>query len=320
NMPHKDSWQPPLPGSDKLTGDLKSWKGKLAKATGRDIDAWAKKVAQKEMQLKDAVDAAKYDYRSHTVKDADGKERKIDPIEELVQWRLWDRTGGGLMAELGSHQLDAASIFISAMHGGEKQHPIRVMAAGNRPIFPADRDIDDHVACIFEFPMPGYNAKSELDARRKIGVQYASINGNGFGGYGEIVYGTKGTLILEKEQNMELMLNKTSAKVAAGASAGPTMDTQASGAAQEAVDTGPKRKVSRGYREELEHWAWCIQNPAPENKPRCHPKVALGDAVIAHVTNLSAKEGRPIEFKEAWFDIHSDETPEGVKPDLSRYA
>src|SRR6266849_2142172 len=33
-------------------------------------------------------------------------------MEELVRWRLFHRTGGGLMAELGSHQLDACSIFL----------------------------------------------------------------------------------------------------------------------------------------------------------------------------------------------------------------
>ena len=26
--------------------------------------------------------------------------------------------------------------------------------------------------------------------------------------------------------------------------------------------------ISRGYREEMEHWAYCIRNKAPENKPR----------------------------------------------------
>ena len=57
------------------------------------------------------------------------------PTPRKVRWRLWDRTGGGLMAELGSHQLDAASIFISAMHKGEKQHPLSVVAAANRPVF-----------------------------------------------------------------------------------------------------------------------------------------------------------------------------------------
>ena len=77
--------------------------------------------------------------------------------------------------------------------------------------------------------------------------------------------------------------------------------------------------AERGYTEELEHWAWCIRNRSPENLPRCHPKVAMGDAVIALTTNLAARQGARIEFKETWFDVHSDETPEGVKPDVTRY-
>ena len=138
-------------------------------------------------------------------------------------------------------------------------------------------------------------------------VQYASINGNGYGGYGEIVYGTKGTLILEREADVMLFQDKSASKVKVDAAA--ALDTQASGAAQEAAETGPARKVSRGYREEIEHWAWCIKNPAPENRPHCYPKVALADAVIALTTNISAKEGRSIHFKSEWFDIDSDETP-----------
>jgi hypothetical protein len=45
----------------------------------------------------------------------------------------------------------------------------------------------------------------------------------------------------------------------------------------------------------------------------------MGDAVIALVANMAAREGRRIDFKEEWFDIDSDETPENVKPDLKRY-
>ena len=48
--------------------------------------------------------------------------------------------------------------------------------------------------------------------------------------------------------------------------------------------------------------------------------MALGDAVIALTTNIAIRENRRIEFKKEWFDIDSDETPEGVKPDLSRYT
>jgi predicted dehydrogenase len=328
NMPGGDSWQMPLPHaskpddlqSGKLQRELASFERRLRGARGKDIEEWAKKVAQKRKQIEDEViDAAKFGYQPVAVKGADGKPVYEGPaMEELIRWRLWDRTGGGLMVELGSHQLDASSIFISAMHGGQKQHPLTVWAAGNRPIFPADRDANDHIACMFEFPAPGYDPKDSIASRRKIAVQYASINGNGFGGYGETVYGTKGTLILEKETDVMLFQDKSASKVKVDAAA--ALDTQASGAAQEAAATGPARKVSRGYREEIEHWAWCIKNPAPENHPHCYPKVALADAVIALTTNISAKEGRSIHFKPEWFDINSDETPEGVKPDLSRYA
>ena len=65
-------------------------------------------------------------------------------------------------------------------------------------------------------------------------MQYASINGNGFGGYGEIVFGTKGTLILEREQDLSIIKGPaapSSVKVSAGGTGGPTLDTQASGAA-----------------------------------------------------------------------------------------
>jgi predicted dehydrogenase len=378
NLPGKDSWQQPMPKAAKphdpqandldeklaaavrisawiragdpqakvLEKDLRKWSvtlEQLKREKGKSVAEWEKKVAQVRAQIEDAVvDAKKYGYESKQIKDASGKMLYDRPaIEELIRWRLWDRTGGGLMAELGSHQLDAASIFIHAMHkahdpNAEKPHPLSVAAAGNRPLFPPDRDCEDHVYCIIEFPAPGYDPKDPFARRKKIGVQYASINGNGFGGYGEIVFGTKGTLILEREQELSILKGSagpSSVKVSSGAG-GPTLDTQASGAAPTritmsgaggpALDTqasGPamRSEVSRGYTEELEHWAWCIRHPSPENQPRCTPKVAMADAVIALTTNIAARKGERVEFKKEWFEIESDETPEDIKPDLKRY-
>ena len=99
-------------------------------------------------------------------------------------------------------------------------------------------------------------------------------------------------MILDREQ--EVMLYKdadTSTKVGVkDDKGGPTLDTQASGkAAPLAKAAAPQRPVSRGYTEEIEHWAWCIRNPVAENKPRCHPEVAMGDAVIALTTNVAIK-------------------------------
>lgn len=247
------------------------------------------------------------------------------------------------MAELGSHQLDAATIFCSALRkDGKKAHPLTVHAVGGRHIFPDnDREVEDHVYCMFEFPGPeyepgfdvGYYNKAEdyppkksgipnysQDPNKKIVVSYSTINGNGYGGYGECVMGTKGTLVLDREK--EIMLYKdsnTSAKVSVKGDKGAySLDTQASGnySAASVAKAAAGADVSRGYTEEIEHWAWCIRNPDPENKPKCYPEVAMADAVIALTTNVAmAKQATGeagfVKFNEAWFDRDSDETPDG---------
>ena len=112
------------------------------------------KIAQKQAQINDITNelAEKYGYQAKQCSTG-GYNRSA--LEELIRWRLWDRTGGGLMAELGSHQLDAASIFITAQRpDGRKAKPLSVVGVGGRSLFPADRDCDDHVYCIVRVPRP----------------------------------------------------------------------------------------------------------------------------------------------------------------------
>ncbi|HJQ79739.1 MAG TPA: Gfo/Idh/MocA family oxidoreductase, partial [Lacipirellulaceae bacterium] len=242
NMPKNDSWQPPLPNDKKLADELNSWKSVMAgkhKTVPKPekpeaITEWEKKIAQKQAQIDDITDelAQKYGYAA---KELDGGYQR-SALEELIRWRLWDRTGGGLMAELGSHQLDAASIFISTQQpGGRKAKPISVTGVGGRHVFPADRECDDHVYCIFEFPGKGYYKDDEgyeiADPNKKVAVTYSSINGNGYGGYGEIVFGTKGTLILEQEQDAMLFKGSaTTTRIEVNPSKdGPVMDTYETG-------------------------------------------------------------------------------------------
>jgi predicted dehydrogenase len=351
NLPGRDSWQQPLPGGEVVAGEsepvdkIRERLKALRNALDREQDAakaekLAHQVAQWEAWDRDRnVNAKDHDYVEMTL--SNGRVRSA--LEELCRWRLWDRTGGGLMAELGSHQLDAASIFISALRqDGKKAHPLSVHAVGGRHIFGFDREAEDHVYCMFEFPGPEYDPSFDVgyhdpvsnvpdpkqgvpgynqDPNKKIVVSYSSINGNGFGGYGEVVLGTKGTLVLEREQ--DVMLYKTSdtkSKISVkDDKGGPSMDTQASGppsaaaAMAQAADSGP---VSRGYTEELEHWAWCIRNKAPENQPRCKPEVAMGDAIIALTANVAIKKSMAgeagfVRFDEDWFDVRNDKTPDG---------
>lgn len=340
NVPGRDSWQALLPNDKRIARQLSSFQKQLETATSpSDIETLTRKVAQWDAWLKDVeVEAAKHGYEDIVLES--GKARTA--MEELVRWRLWQRTGGGLMAELGSHQLDAASIFCSALRkDGKKARPISVHAVGGRLIFPGDRECEDHVFCTYEFPGPEYDptfdvgyyneekdfppkgqpiSGYEQDPNKKIVVTYSSINGNGFGGYGEIVMGTKGTLVLEKEK--EIMLYKdddTSARVTVKQDkGGAQLDTQASGnyAASNVAKAAVGENVSRGYTEEIEHWAWCIRNPDPENRPRCYPEVAMADAVLSLTANIAmAKQARGeagfVRFEDGWFDIQSDATPDG---------
>ncbi|HIM31492.1 MAG TPA: Gfo/Idh/MocA family oxidoreductase [Planctomycetes bacterium] len=348
NLPGRDSWQKPLPGGemrhdkskpvplDVIANNIKKWTNEVAKlGDSQAKELLKRKLTQWEMLNEDiSVEASKYGYVDNKI-----GARDVSALEELIRWRLFERTGGGLMAELGSHQLDAASIFISALRAdGKKAHPLSVHAVGGRHLFAEDRDSADHVYCMFEFPGPGYDKNFPVgyrdvvnmipdpesgvpsyddDAAKRIIVSYSSINGNGFGGYGEVVMGTRGTLVLDREK--EAMLYSTSSPSTRvgikNDGGGPTMDTSASGQAGAVAQTAQPKDVSRGYREELEHWAWCIrQKNFEEAQPRCIPEVALADAILALTANVAIGEsqkgnGGYIEFKEEWFDMHNDDVP-----------
>jgi predicted dehydrogenase len=349
NLPGADSWAPPIPGGeytadgrriDTIRDQLESLERQVERAEPAKAKILRNKLAQWQRWDEDKmVNALNYGYLDDESVYPDGRVRSA--LEELVRWRLWDRTGGGLMAELGSHQIDAASIFVSALSRKSGHHvlPLTVHAVGGRHLFPGDRDADDHVYCMLEYPGQGYDYEFpvgyedevndvpdargvpswEQDPNKKVVVTYSSINGNGFGGYGEVVMGTKGTLVLEREKEVYLYSNRSaSMKVGvSGDSDAAALDTSASGdpAPAKAAETaaGP---VSRGYREEIEHWAWCIRQNSRDARPRCDAEIGLADAVVALTTRLAIQKSRQpgqhgfVAFDPAWFDMNHDAVPE----------
>jgi predicted dehydrogenase len=323
-----DTWKAKLP-DDAMAAELKKAEGDLKNASGAAIEVLQRRVAQLKLMLLDKeVKAAKYGYEEKTVPGsptAKVEPYHATPMEELIRWRLWNRTGGGLMAELGSHQLDASGIFCSVLRtDGKKAKPISVVAVGGRHIYANDRETDDHVYCTYEFPQREYNPQDPELKNKKIVVTYSSINGNGWGGYGEIVMGTKGTIVLENEADYQLYSTggPTTFVDVVKKDTGVTLDTTASAppaaaVGEKALDAGPP---SKGYCEEIEHWAFCVENNPdasdPAVQPKCKPDVAMADAIIALTTNIAIRENKRIEFKDEWFDINHDDTPEGEKPEV----
>ncbi|VTS04288.1 Gfo/Idh/MocA family protein [Tuwongella immobilis] len=259
------------------------------------------------------------------------KKYGYDDVEQLIRWRLNRATGGGLMAELGSHQLDACSIFLG------KVHPIAVTGYGGRLFFGPgknDRDIDDHIFLTFEFPGKNYaNDKNDV-----VVVSYSSISTNGFEAYGECVMGSRGTLVVEAEQSAMLYMERNPTAKGGGAPRstnvsvttqasnkpalessstwGPAAPTAAAGSSGGGAATAAAGPISRGYKEEMEDFAYCIRRwndgmSSDRRITRCPGKVAMADAIIAFTANLAMKRKQRIEFQEGWFDPKNfDSVPE----------
>jgi len=270
---------------------------------------------------------------------ADLKQFGYNDLQQLVDWRLYNETGGGLMAELGSHQLDAASIFLG------KVKPLAVNGFGGKNFYGVsgvgpvdkqkdDREIDDHVYVTFEFPGKHYYERNEdgtiaeKDGEQVVAaaddiviVTYSSINTNRFEPYGETVFGSRGTLMMVQEQEA-LLFKEASPSTGGGGPAqrlhvindgkAPVLDASASLApsADAAAATGVNTKVSRGYTEEMEHFAFCVRNNLPVEELRCNGVVAMADAIMALTSNIAMRQHCRIEFKKDWFDPDKKATPE----------
>jgi predicted dehydrogenase len=257
-------------------------------------------------------------------------------MEELVRWRLYNRTGGGLMAELGSHQLDACSIFLG------KVHPLAVSGLGGKYFYHDDREVDDSVFVTFEFPGPNYYAgdhKTVKDKNDIVVVTYSSINTNSFEPYGECVMGSRGTMLVEQERDVMLFPERNPNKPA-GASKEMTVSVTTAGGGKPALESSgstgalePAKALasgqaalgagppSRGYREEMEDFAYCIRmwnqgNKADRRLPRCHGRVAMADAIIALTSNLAMRRHQRIAFQPEWFLADSPAVPDAeMKPE-----
>ncbi|MCE9556020.1 MAG: Gfo/Idh/MocA family oxidoreductase, partial [Planctomycetes bacterium] len=230
----------------KSTASVANLRAEVEKlATREEILVNKLKDAQLQEKVKD------YGYKDRVV---GGK--NISALAELIQWRLWNTTGGGLMAELGSHQLDASGIFISCLRkDGHKVHPLSVSAVGGRHIYEHDRDIDDHVYCSYEYPGPLYDAKKSPE--KKIVVTYSSINGNGFGDYGETVIGTRGVLVLDREKDVMLFRGSSTGDYVKLTDSGGRLALSDGARGSEEASLGSlglPDPPSKGYTEEIEHW------------------------------------------------------------------
>lgn len=318
------------------------------------VDSWWKEVPKRDAEAFEKLSPE----QMNAISFGDREKHGFKDAAELVRWRCSEKCGGGLMAELGSHQLDASSIILGHVR------PLAVMGVGGKffygrgtdPSKGNDRESDDGVFVTFEFPGRTYykrdektghlilqNGKPVKDPANEndvVVVTFSSFNTNEFEGYGEWVMGSKGTMFLDKEGDVYLWREKDKSKkgdtggrdtkvtVSGADGKKPAMDASstwggggASGAPTKTAAGGPTwDSAVRGYRTELEHFAYCVRewqkrggkvDYSKNDKgelvhkdiiPRCHGEVAMADAILALTANMAMAGRTRIEFEDGWFE------------------
>lgn len=203
--------------------------------------------------------------------------------DHLLNWRLYKQYSEGLVAELGSHQLNVTNWFFDSA-------PETAYATGGIYRF-KDREVFDHVYATFEYP-GGRTAT------------FSSIESNGFEDAYEMFMGTKGTLILSHEVEAYLFNEggaaaqttkvevspQTSNPVADASATRPTSDQTG-----RSVSASTQAQTDRGisYRNEIAEFCSAIRTGKPV---RCGPEKAIKSAITVFAANRAAEQKTRVEI------------------------
>ncbi len=118
-------------------------------------------------------------------------------LEKRLNWRLYREFSQGLMAELGSHQIDVANWMLGAF-------PQRVMASGGVDYWRDGRDVADNIFCIYDYRVtpPASDRETESKEPYVVRVTYSSLASNAYEGASETIMGTRGTLFLTDKKGL----------------------------------------------------------------------------------------------------------------------
>jgi predicted dehydrogenase len=222
-----------------------------------------------------------------------------DPkFDRLLNWRLYKDESRGLMAELGSHQIDVTNWFLG-------MHPTSVVGMGGIDYWKDGREVYDNVQVCYEYPN---GAK----------LTYQSIETNEFDGYSEEFMGRKGTLVTSESGTGSMMFrepgvpefdfeqfsenrtkvgNKEAIKLDAGATT--SQDKRATATGQKLASSGAANTKDNWYLS-LEDWIDCIRT---NRKPFCDGRVGLGDVACVLAANKAMETGRRVHLTPDMFEV-----------------
>jgi predicted dehydrogenase len=203
--------------------------------------------------------------------------------DHLLNWRMFRKYSEGLLCELGSHQVTAASWFLDS-------HPTEVYVSAGTYRYKDNREVADHVYATFTYP--GDRT-----------VTFSTIQSNAFEENYEMYMGTKGTLIMTRELEAYLFHegqgpgdeggNQRQTQVETSRqSSGPVADSSATqpGGGGQRTTTGIQEIANKGisYQNEIAEFCSAVRTGSPV---RCGGEKAMTSAVAILTGNASAEKG-----------------------------
>jgi predicted dehydrogenase len=220
-----------------------------------------------------------------------------DPkFERLLNWRLYKDYSRGLMAELGSHQIDVVNWFTG-------MHPIAVVGIGGIDHYKDGREVFDNVQVVFEYA-------------NGLKMTYQSIQTNAFDDFSEQLMGPKGTIIVSEAGGKSMMFRERSAeefefakfsqnKTKVGNREAILLDAGATTKQDKRNRTAGQTLASSGVSKNnwalaLEDWVDCIRT---QRKPFCDGRIGLADTACVLAANKAMEEGIRVKISEDMFRV-----------------
>ena len=196
-------------------------------------------------------------------------------LEHLKNWRLYEKFSQGLMAELGSHQLQVVNWLTGS-------RPTAVYGSGGIYRFKDGREVPDHVYVTYDYP-------------EDFTFTYSSIQSNRLDHYYEQFMGTEGTILLSGEREAMLFsegqkgTQATQIEVEAASSTGPVMSASESrmrdATGSQVAGGGSSYSPLQAYRDELAGFCNTIRHGAPnlcegdEAMDACTPIIRANESI-----------------------------------------
>jgi predicted dehydrogenase len=241
-------------------------------------------------------------------------------LDRLLNWRLYKDRSRGLMAELGSHQIDVTNWFLGSYAAAmaakdgkpaeegkpHDMHPVAVVGMGGIDYWKDGREVFDNVQVVYEY----------ANGTKLI---YQSHEMNEFDGFTETFYGRKGTLITSEAKGQSMMFrekgteafefekfsqNKTQVggknAIVLDAGATTSQDKRSKTAGQALASDGSASSSKDNWYLSLEDWVDCIRTG---RKPFCDGRVGMADVACVVAANKAMEEGKRVQLTKDMFEV-----------------